>query len=135
MGREFGDAVGSPEEGDRAVGVLVQPHGRPDEVRPERARRDLQAPAAPAHGVVVADLPGLVPAENVAPGRGRAGDEGRPRLGGRDGEAGVVRRQVALGDEAVGGLDRGDAGQRQLLDQPVLQGAEGALERPRASGA
>ena len=68
-----------------------------------------------------------MPAEDVAPGRGRAGDEGRPRLLGRDGEAGVVRRQVDLGDEAVGGLDRGDAGQRQLLHQPILQGAEGAL--------
>ena len=98
MRREFGDAVRSPEEGDGAVGVFVEAHGRPDEVRPERAWRDLQAPAAPAHGVVVADLPGLVPAEDVAPGRGRAGDEGRARLGSRDGEAGVVRRQVALGD-------------------------------------
>ena len=27
----------------------------------------------------------------------------------------------------VGGLDLGDADQRQLLDQPVLQGAEGTL--------
>ena len=43
---------------------------------------------------------------------------------------GVVRWQVALGDEVVGGLDRGDAGQRQLLHQPVLQGAEGALGAP-----
>ena len=38
---------------------------------------------------------------------------------GRDGEAAVVVGQVALCDEAVGGLDPDDAGQRQLLDQAV----------------
>ena len=35
--------------------------------------------------------------------------------------------QVALFDEAVCGLDLGDAGEAEFLDQAVLEGSEGAL--------
>ena len=35
---------------------------------------------------------------------------------------------IGLGEPAIGRRDCGDAGQGQLLRQPVLQGAEGALE-------
>jgi hypothetical protein len=41
-----------------------------------------------------------------------------------------VGRQVSLAEEAVGLLDFGDPGKIQLLRQPVLQGAEGALAAP-----
>src|SRR3546814_7845704 len=51
---------------------------------------------------------------------------GAVRLGGH-GEGGVVLRDVGLGEPAVGRRDGGDAGQRQLLGQPVLECAESAL--------
>ncbi len=55
------------------------------------------------------------------------GDEGRARLLGCHGERGVVLGQVNVADEPAGGLGRGDAGQRQLLGQAVLEGAERPL--------
>jgi hypothetical protein len=64
----------------------------------------------------------------------RVGDERTSRLLGRDREAAIVLRQVDLAQEAVRGLGRGDAGQRQLLGQTVLQGAEGALGAPPCLG-
>lgn len=38
-----------------------------------------------------------------------------------------MRRQIGLCDEAVGGLDIGNAGQRQFFRQPILQGGEHPL--------
>jgi hypothetical protein len=38
-----------------------------------------------------------------------------------------VLSEIDLPQEAVGGLDGGDPGQRQLLGQAILQGAEGTL--------
>jgi hypothetical protein len=62
--------------------------------------RDLQTEAAPFDGVVVAD-PAFF-------------------LDGQDLAGGVVLWQVMIGNEVVGCLERRDAGQRQLLGQPVL---------------
>src|SRR5205807_5320291 len=45
-------------------------------------------------------------------------------------EASVVRRQIDLADETVGGLDVADAGKLELLRQPVLQRAEHPLAAP-----
>ena len=39
--REVGDAMRSPEEGDGAVGVFVEAHRHPDEVRPQPGGGDL----------------------------------------------------------------------------------------------
>ena len=126
---------GTPEERDRAVRVLVQPHARPREVRPERALGNMQAAALPAHGVVVADLAGLLEAEHLAPLRRRHGDEGAALLLCRHGEAGVVRRQIERAQPGVGCVDLADPGERQLLGQPALQGAEGALRLAAAPAA
>ena len=54
-------------------------------------------------------------------------DEGALRLLGRGREACVVVGEIDLAKKPVGGFDRGDAGERQLLAQAVLEGAEGAL--------
>src|SRR5665213_2016782 len=122
-----GQTVGAEEDRQRAVGILVDAHGGLDEVRPQRARRDLQTERAPFDGVVVADLAGLLDTEDLAPGTGRVGNEAGAGLLGGDGELRVVGGDVGLGEPAVGGLDPGDPGELQFLRQPVLQGAEGAL--------
>ncbi len=72
----------------------------------------------------------LLDAQHVAPLFRRHGDEGRARLFGSDREARIVVGNEGLGEEAVGPFDRRDAGQCQLLGEPVLQGAEGALGAP-----
>jgi hypothetical protein len=124
------------EDRERAVGVVVDPHPHLDEVRPDRARRDLQAQAPVAHAVVVAHHPLFVHAQDVAVRARRVGDERTSRLLGRDREAAVVFfGQVDLAQEAVGGLGRGDAGECRLLGQRRSCGVPKARsERPRASG-
>jgi hypothetical protein len=67
-------------------------------------------------------------------GAGGIGGECRLRMLGRDREARVVLGQVDLLEEPVGRLDGGDAGERQLLGQAVLQRAEGALGAPPRLG-
>src|SRR3546814_7290083 len=59
-----GEAVGSEEDGDGAVGIFVNAHGRLDEMRPEPAGRQLQVEAAPLHRVVVADAALLLDARS-----------------------------------------------------------------------
>ena len=128
VGVVVGEAVRAEEDGERAVGILVDPHAGFDEVWPEAARRELQGEPAPfEEGVVVADLALVLGAEDLAPGAGAVGHEGRAGLLGGDGEAGVVRRDVDLGEPAVGRLHGRDAGQPQLLGQAILEGAEGPL--------
>jgi len=67
-------------------------------------------------------------------GAGGIGDERRLGVLGRDREARVVLGQVDLREEPVGDLDGGDAGERELLGQAVLQGAERALRTPPRLG-
>ena len=98
------------EDGEMAVGVLVHPDPRLDEVMADRARRDLQDQALVAHGVVVADGALLVDAQDVEVSPRGVGHEGRAKLFRGDREAGVVGRQIELGDEPVGRLDGGDPG-------------------------
>ena len=76
------------------------------------------------HGALLLDRQDIAPLRLVDRHEGRAG------LRRGDGEAGVVAGQVVLLEDAVGGLDGGDAGEPQLLGQEVLQGAEGALAAP-----
>ena len=66
---------------------------------------------------------------------GGVGDEGAVGLLGRDREERVALAQVDLADEAVGRCDGRDPGKRELLGQPVLEGAERALgAAPRFRG-
>src|SRR3546814_11147977 len=77
--------------------------------------------------VAVADPALVLNAQDLAPGAGAVGYEGRGGLLGGGGEAGIVRGDVALGEPAVGRLDLPDAGPPELLGQEVLQCAEGTL--------
>ena len=132
---DAGGLVGSPahqaaravEDGGPAIGVLVDPHGGPDEVGPGRMRRDLQLAAVPADRVVGRHHAGVLDAQDVAPLRLRDRHEGGADFGRRHGKAGVVLRHVGLAQISVGRLHIRDAVQRQFLRQPVLQGPEGPL--------
>src|SRR6185437_4667920 len=55
VGVVVGEAMRPKEDGDRAVGIFVNADDGPDEVRPQTARRQLQAEPTPFHRVVVAD--------------------------------------------------------------------------------
>jgi hypothetical protein len=110
-----------------AVGVLVHAHGGADKMGAQRAWRDLQAEPAPFDRVVVADPALLLEAQDLARGAAAVGDERGSGLLRRHREPGVVGRQISFADPPVGGLERGDPGQGQLLGEAVLQGAEGAL--------
>ncbi len=65
-----GKPVRSEEHGDRAVGIFVDADRDLDEVRSERALRQLETEAAPFHGIVVADDALFLDAENLGPGTG-----------------------------------------------------------------
>ena len=140
VGVVAGEAARAVEHREGAIWVVVDPHPRSDEVVAERARWDLQGQAAVAHAVVVADHPFLLHAEDVGVGAGAIGDEPGLRLLGRDREAGVMLGQVSHPDELVGGLDRGDAGERQLPGagnrgtRRSWRVPNARSERPRASG-
>ena len=134
LGVVVGEPMGSEEDGDGAVGILVNPDDGLDEVRPEAALRQLQRQAAPFDRVVVADGALLLNAEYLRPGHGPIVQEVRAFLLGGDCEGGVVLRNVSLRNPAIGGFDGGDTGQRQFLGQPVLKRPEARSERPRASG-
>ena len=97
------------KDGVRAVRIKVDFDPRLDEVRPHRAFRDLQFERPKRHAVVVADLALLLHAQDLVEIDAGNGREGSAFACGRDGEAGIVRRQVDGADEGVGRLDRRDA--------------------------
>jgi hypothetical protein len=96
-------------------------------MRAHRALGDLQFQRPVGYAIVVADLPLLLNAQDLVEidaldrNEGRAGESGLKR------KAGVVGGQVNLADEGVGRLDIGDAGERELLDQTILQRPERPL--------
>ena len=82
--RESWPPLGPFEDGDGAVGIVVDPDPGAHKVRAQRRGRDLQLAAAPGDAVVVADDALLLDREDVAPERLGDHDEGRGRLLGRD---------------------------------------------------
>ena len=84
--REAGQAPRPCEDDEAGVGMVVHPDGRPDQVRAQRGRRDLQVAAAPGDPVVIADPALLLDREDVAPERLGDHAERRGRLLGRDRE-------------------------------------------------
>src|SRR6266853_4618295 len=61
----FGQTMGTVEDRQAPVGVLVHAHGGADKMRAQRAGRDLQAEPAPFDGVVVADSALLLEAQDL----------------------------------------------------------------------
>jgi hypothetical protein len=78
----------------------------------------------------MADLALLLRAQDVVELDAGNGGEARAFAGRLDGKAGVVVGQIDLADEGVGRLDVGHAGERDLVDEPVLQRPEGPLGAP-----
>ena len=94
----------------------------------QRALRELQLEAFPAHGVDPIDHPTVLNAQGLGQCCGIAnghecdlGYRRRPR------EAGVVIGQVDIPDPFIGGLDLVQALLGQFLDQTILQGPEHAF--------
>src|ERR1700722_15773761 len=118
------DAAGSVEEGVRAVGIDVDLDPRLDEMRAHWAFWGLQFQRAVGDAIVLADLALLLDAQDLVEVDARDRGEGRALAGRTDGEAGVMGGQIGLADEGVGRIDVGDAGEPELLRQPVLQRLE-----------
>src|SRR3546814_16821044 len=102
VGIVVGEAMRAEEDGEGAVGILVDPDPGLDEMWPERARRELQMQTVPFDGVVVADPALVLNAPALAPSAGQGGSEGRAGLPGVGGHAGRWRRARAPGEPRVG---------------------------------
>jgi hypothetical protein len=121
------DAARPVKEGVRAVGIDMDLDPRLDEMRAHRAFRDLQLERPVGDAIVIADLPLLLDAQDLVEVDAGNGREGQVLAGRLNGEAGVVGGQIDLADEGVGRLDIGYAGQREFLDETILQRPERAL--------
>jgi hypothetical protein len=131
------DAARPVKEGVRAVGIDVHLDPRLDEMRAHRALGDLQFQSAVGDAIVVADLPLLLNAQDLAEVDAKDGREGRAFAGRLNRETGVVGGQIDVAEEGVGRLDAGYAGEPELLDQTILQRCErslGAASRLRRIG-
>ncbi len=110
-----------------AVVVLTDLDSGLDEMRPQRAFGDLQFQPVEGDAIVVADLALFLEAEDLGEIDAGDRDESHAFLLGLDGETRIMGGDVDVPDKGVGGLDRGDPGERQLLRQAVLQGLEDAF--------
>ena len=90
---------------------------------PARLLRQLQADGVEAHGVVGGDDPLIFLAQDLVEIDIAERHEGGRRIGGRVAEPRVVVGHEPLAQIGIGGLERGDAGQAQFIDEPVLQRA------------
>src|ERR1700748_2388946 len=108
------------KEGVGAVGVDVDLDPRLDEMGPHRAFGDLQLQRPVGDAIVMADLTLLLDAQDLVEIDAGNGREGRALAGRRTGEAVVVVWKIDVADESVGRLDVGDAGEPELLRQPIL---------------
>jgi len=110
--------------------VFVHAHCGAHKMGPQWARRDLQGEAPPLDGIVVAHPAVLLDAQDLAHPAG-AIVERRCRPGRRHREGDIVGRAIALSEPSIGRRYCGDAGQSQLLRQPILQRRKARSERPR----
>ena len=134
VGGIAGEAAGAVEEGEGAVGVIVDAHLGADVVRPDRARRNLQAPAVVTDRVVVAHLTLLLNAQDVGEDRRIDGDEGGPRLLGGNREAGVVRRQINLRRKRLAASTQVIPASASSFGSRSCSVRKARSQRPRASG-
>ena len=63
--RIVGKLPGSMKQGERSVGMPVDPDGRPDVMEPVPVGRDLKGPSFERHAVVVANGPVVLLAEDL----------------------------------------------------------------------
>ncbi len=120
-------SVWTEEHAHGAVGIGVNPHQGLDEVRPETALRQLQPPTAPCDGIVVGDGSLFDHAQRLAPGLVPVRHERGALLFGLNRKRSVVLGDVMRLQPRIGGFDRRDPGEPQVLRQPALQRAERPL--------
>ncbi len=113
------DASSTVEDDIGSVGVLAHLDCCLDEMRAQRAGRDLQAQTVTDDGVVVGDLALLLAAEHFAEFDAEDGHEDGASLG-RHGKARVMRGQIDLAEEAVGGSKGGDPGRVPWARDPEV---------------
>src|SRR5258706_7670210 len=94
----------------------------------------LEGEAVSGHHIVAPDDAFLLDAENLLEVDAAEWDKGGRRVGGRPPELHVERREEALPQVAVGGGHRGDAGEAELVDEAILQGAVDALTAAAGRG-
>jgi hypothetical protein len=121
------DAARRMEDGVGAIGVHVDLDPRLDEMGLHRALRDLELHRAVGDAIVVADLPLFLDAQDLVEVDAGNGREGRAFAGRQNRETGVVGGQVDVAKEGVRRLDIGYAGERELVDEPILKRPERAL--------
>ena len=127
------EAARPVEDGVGAVGVAAHFDPGLDEMRPQRALRDLQFEPVERHAIVVADLTLFLNAQNLGQIDAGNGDEGRAFLARADAKAGIVGLDVDVLEEAVGRF----GGRRRLhggrsLPRLDLQRGLGRLRARRA---
>ena len=115
--------------------VAAHPDAEPGAAAPPGLLGQLQGQALEAHDIVPADDPLVLLGQDVIEVDGVAeGHEGAGRIGRGAGELGVVVGDEVLAQIGVGRLERGDAGQAELVDEAALQGAIEPLDAAAGLG-
>ncbi|MER8836516.1 hypothetical protein [Mesorhizobium sp. M0909] len=122
------------EDRERAIRIVPDLDRGFDEVMSDRALRQLQSQPREGDRVVAGNHALLLDAQDLSQLLRVGGDKGAVFDRGWPGEAGIVSRQIGLCDEAVGGLDISNAGQRQFLRRRSCKVENIRSERPLASG-
>ena len=124
VGRKLAEPVRPARDGVPVVQVSTHGDRQPGTRAAARLWRNLQHPPGDRDGIVAADHALFFVTENEIKIDGRPeGHEGTGRIPWGAGERGVVLRHEPLGEIAVGGLARGDPGDPQLVDEPILERA------------
>ena len=110
---------------DREAAIEMPPDGDPGSgtSRPPRLLGQLQVDGVEAHGVVGRDGALILFTQDLLEIDIAERHESGRRIGGWVAELRVVVGHEPLAQIGVGGLERGDAGQAQFIDEPVLQRA------------
>ena len=116
-------ALGAPPDRVAAVDVAAHGDAQAGTGPPARLLGELEGHALEDHDIVLADGALLVLTQDRVEINAVEGHEGAGGVGGGVRELGVVVRDEPLGEIGIGGGARGDPGQRQLVDQPALDGA------------
>jgi hypothetical protein len=119
------------------VGAIEMPPGQDPQARAHAASGllvDLHPYSLEARRVIGGHGALLLMAEDLVEVDAPQWHEGRGGIGGRPAEAGVVGGQESLAEIAVGDGQRAPAGDPELIDEPILEGAVEAFAAPPGLG-
>ena len=115
------------KDGERVIGIMVNPYARFDEVTAVIARWDLQRLALIVHRIIQPHDPLFLVAQDIGDIEPGDGDIGRFVQLGHHHEPRIVAGEIGVLQIAVGTGPIRDPFEPQLVYQPVLQGAEHPL--------